>query len=89
MSNFSKQETVAFEQVLEGFEDAIAISNTQDVTVINNRCLDSSPSRIVNDKATNTNLLIDKNINLCSLTIKSSAKYLLFDKLFIQTHAHA
>jgi parallel beta-helix repeat protein len=47
----------------EGFEDAIAISNTQDVTVINNRCLDSSPSRIVNDKATNTNLLIDKNIN--------------------------
>jgi len=47
----------------EGFEDAIAISNTQDVTVTNNRCLDSSPSRIVNDKATNTNLLLDKNIN--------------------------
>lgn len=31
MSNFSKQETVAFEQILEGFEDAMVMSHNVNI----------------------------------------------------------
>ncbi len=48
----------------EGFETAIAVSNTAGISIKGNKCLDPAPARIVIDKGANPNLFLAGNANL-------------------------